>query len=210
MAQNTAHATVQRPAQPALDGIDAEIAAAAQAAAAHQSVPLELVQPEPAIREPWAGTRALAVTWLLCLVLTFFNIERGGLIFEPRVELEPAAVARGLRISAEMQAVAIEAYKAEHGVLPTTPDLAGLPVDDPALVYELVGNDGFRLTVRQGELEGAYDSNEMAQRRAAAEAQRAAEAERSAAEAEQWAAESEEWIANARQEAAETRRENLR
>lgn len=69
---------MSQPAVTTCRAIDAEIAAAAQAAAAHQSVPLQLVQPEPAVREPWAGYRALVVFWTLCLGLTFLNLQRGG------------------------------------------------------------------------------------------------------------------------------------
>jgi hypothetical protein len=194
---------IQQHGNQALAAIDAEILAAAQAAAAHQSVPLQLVQPEPEERQPWAGSRALVVSWVLCLGLSLFNLEGGALTLEPRREIDPEGLLRGLRISAELDAVAIEDYRSQHGALPVTLDLVGLPADDPDLIYELLDDGGFRLTVRRGKAEGVFDSAVEASRRAAEEARLAVEAERRAAEAERWAAESAAWIADAETRAAE-------
>jgi hypothetical protein len=199
-------------ASPKPSSIDAEIAATARAAAAHQSVPMQLVQPPPAIRQPWAGSRALVLTWTVCLVLTGLNLDRGGLTFEPRhLEPDPAALRHGLQTSAELNAVLLESYRAQHGSLPVTLDLVGLPTDDADLNYERVDGDEFRITVRHAGMEGVFDSRVEARRREAEEAHRTAEAERRATEAEAWIADSANWIADAENWAAQARRkENLR
>ena len=185
--------------------IDAEIAQVArQAAHAVESAP-----PVMPARRPWrpfASYRVLIVTWVLCLGLTLLNLESGGIFSARSTAPDPLRLVQGLETLAAMDAVLIEGYRREHGVLPLSLTGVGLPDDDPTLEFIRTEQQSYRLIVRHGEFEGVYDSRLKAEKRTAAIQARAGEARHRAAEQQEQLANTETWLIEQERRAREFRR----
>jgi len=179
--------------------IDAQIAQVARQAA-HEAVASPKPMPQVS-RRPFASYRALCVTWLLCLGLTVVNLESGGLFVPRSIEPSPASLVTGLETLAAMDAVLIEEYEAEHGLLPLSLSAVGLPDDDPTLEYQRTEGQSYRVIARHGKFEGVFDSRLAAARRTAVAEQRAAAALLRAAEQEEQLANAEHWLAETEMQA---------
>jgi hypothetical protein len=72
---------------------------------------------------------------------------------------DSAALQEGLRMAMYVQSQQIEAYRVQHGRLPTT--LAELPgTPQPGVEYQLEGSDAYRLVGSDGPAALIYDSTE--------------------------------------------------